>query len=103
VNSHPTRPITIPMATDKDRKAMTPEEKNEEWCTMIDTLAMIHNALQTIIGNQDLIDKKEVMVAIRSVSMVGDPIVNCFDHCLDEQEGLINHIIFDFFNIFEIF
>jgi hypothetical protein len=43
------------MANDKDRKALTPEEKYEEWCTMIEkltnTLTMIHDSLQTIISN----------------------------------------------------
>jgi hypothetical protein len=86
VNYHPTRPITVPMASDKkDRKAMTSEEKHEEWCNMIGMLTTIHDDLQTI-GDQDLIDKMEVMVAIRSLSMVDYPIVNCFDHHLDEQE-----------------
>jgi hypothetical protein len=58
------------MASDKkDRKAMTSEEKHEEWCNMIGMLTTIHDDLQTI-GDQDLIDKMEVMVAIRSLSMV---------------------------------
>jgi hypothetical protein len=43
------------MARDKDRKAMMPEEKHEEWCTMIqkltNMLTTIHDTLQTIIGN----------------------------------------------------
>jgi hypothetical protein len=83
VNSHPTQPITVAMANDKD---MTPE-KHEEWCTMIEELTnmltMIHDALQMINADQhDLIHKMQVMVGIRSASTVGDPIVNRFNHAL---------------------